>query len=205
MRHFLKIAEGIDVAPVLAELDAHPELWGQIPYRKTFQGTPHSRMDDVWFHYADPARYAPGDLKSMMNEHIPIWYPAVKAVPSVRRITMDLMARVEGEAIGLVMITRIPPGAGLDPHIDRGWHCDYHDKFYVSLQSEPGSLFCTDGRKSYDVEPEPTEALNPRPGECWLFDNHRNHWVVNESPVDRLTLIVCIHTEKFNSFHERVV
>lgn len=39
MKSFVKIADGIDVAPVLAELDAQPELWNVHPER-TVAGTP---------------------------------------------------------------------------------------------------------------------------------------------------------------------
>lgn len=197
LHNFKLISGGIDVAPVLAELDAAPDLWGTIPYRAQWKDTPHAAMQDIWFHYADPKRYAPGDLPAMANEHIPIWYrPQIDRVPSVRRIVHYIMSLVDGEAIGLVMVTKIPPGGEILPHADWGWHCQYHDKYYVPLQSDDGAIFgCSHKGVSEEIE--------TRPGTCWLMDNRRTHWVRNASERDRLMLIVCAHSDKFNAFHER--
>jgi hypothetical protein len=196
LKNFVPIHVAVDTKAVLGELDAHPELWGKIPYRATLKGTPHAGMQDIWFHYADPRRYAPGDLHAMTYEHIPVWYPSIKAIPSVRKIVFDLMCEVEGETIGLVMATKIKPGFGIDRHIDQGWHCQYHDKFYIPLQADANAIF---GCERHGV----TEEIETRPGEVWLMDNRHPHWVRNDSARDRLMLIVCIHTDKFNDFHER--
>ncbi len=207
MKHFLKLGE-VDIAPVLEELAEHPELWGAVPWRKTFEATAHDRMDDIWFRYADPARY-PGHtdarslLRAMMDEHVPVWYrPQIDKVPAVRKLVFDLMAMVEGESLGLVIITRIPAGEGLKWHWDWGWHCDHHDKLYVTLQGGAGARFI-DGGPNDQPLPVAGEFIEPKAGEVWLYDNRRWHTVVNESAVDRMTLIVSVHTEKFNAFHGR--
>jgi hypothetical protein len=190
VKHFLKIGE-TDVKPLNAEIAAHPELWDQVTLRKTAPGTPHRAMSDIWVRYNDVKPFlAKGDLSTFNDRHVPIWYPAWRALPALRPIVFGLMARVEGEMIGGVLITRIPPGGGIEPHTDRGWHVDYYEKFYVALQSEPGALFlCQHGGER--------EALNPAPGEIHLFDNRKEHWVDNRSDQDRVTLIVCIRTSLF--------
>lgn len=191
MRNFLKIAEGMDVNSVMAAIDAHPELWDSHRERKTSVGSPHSRMSDIWVRYNDIARFA--DRKSFNDEHVPVWYDAWAKYPDVRAalrpIIFGLMAEVGGEMLGGVLITRIPPGGGIAPHVDEGWHVEYYDKFYVSLRSAPGAeFFCDEGG---------VEALNPKEGEIWRFDNRKNHWVENRSDQDRITLIVCIRMDKF--------
>lgn len=190
MKHFELISEGIDVAPLLAELDANPWLWDQHSRRKTAPGTPHAGMSDIWVRYNDDTQARlTGDWTGFNDEHVPVWYPAWEALPSLRPIVFDLMAKVQGEMLGGVLITKIPPGAGIAPHTDSGWHVDYYEKFYLSLKSKPGARFwCDDGGIK--------EALEPRPGQIWLFDNHKIHWVTNDSDDDRITLIICIRRHK---------
>jgi hypothetical protein len=195
MRHFTLINEGIDVAPVLAELAVHPELWGQHSGRQTFDGSAHTQVSDIWVRFRDLNEVAPGDFAALSDKHIPINYPAWDKLPSIKPIVFELMATVRGEMLGGILITKIPAGASIAPHADDSWHVQQYDKFYVSLQSEPGARFhCIDG-------PE-VETLQPKPGECWLFDNRKVHSVTNRSGTDRVTLIVCIRTEMFGRLKE---
>lgn len=197
MRHFTKIAEGIDVAPVMAELAANGDLWNEHTARKTAPGGPHAEADDVWLRFRDVAPFESGALSwsEFSNEHIPIWYRGWTLLPSLHPIVFDLARKVEADMIGGVLITRIAPGRKVAPHKDSSWHVDYFSKFYVSLQSEPGARFhCIDGNE--------VESLQPKPGEVWEFDNHKVHAVTNRSDADRITLICCLRTEMFRRQHE---
>lgn len=189
-RHFVKAGE-FDVSVLAAELEAQPELWDVHGWRKNLPGGPHARMSDIWIRYNAWHHVGP----SFNDEHDSRWYPAYDKLPSLRTIIFPLMAMVRGERLGGVLITRIPPGAGINMHVDRGWHVDYYDKFYVSVQSAPGAKFiCHEGGD---------EALEPKPGECWRFDNRKPHSVFNQSAEDRVTLIVCIRTEKYQGPYVR--
>lgn len=185
MRNFLKITD-VNVAPLMAELTSHPDLWDQRPERRITDGTPHSNMRDIWVRYNSMDHYGP----KFNDEHVPVWYPAWNALPALKPIVHGLMALTEGEMLGGVLITKIPPGDSIDRHIDHGWHVQYYDKFYVTLQSAPGSNFWCEHEGQ-------TEYLNPEDGEIWLFDNRKPHWVENHSDMDRITLIVCLRTEKY--------
>lgn len=185
MQHFQFIGN-FDVAELHAQLAAHPELWDRHSVRKTAPGTPHSRMSDIWVRYNDVAlAELTGDYSAFNDKHIPVWYEAYEALPALKPIIFDLMARVQGEMLGGVLITRVPPGKTIEPHTDSSWHVDYFEKFYVSIQSAPGAVF---GCYHDGVD----ELLEPKASECWLFDNHKIHWVQNDSGIDRITLIICI-------------
>lgn len=192
MKHFQQIASGIDVSGIVAELKDNPQLWNAHNYRKVGPGTPHSEMDDCWVHGNDMAPFEAGlkQWSQYADEHSPIWYPAWDAMPSLKPIMFNLMAMVDGWAFGTVLITKIPPGKGIAAHVDRGWHVEAHQKFYLSLQSAPGAIFWMDHRGVY-------EELEPKVGEIWLTDNRRLHGVVNRSKADRITLIVSIRTNKY--------
>lgn len=188
MKHFRQVAV-FNTASLAKELRHHPELWNGRPERRAFDGTSHAATSDIWVRYNDAAKHG-GDLKAMSAEHVPVWYPAWNVLPALKPIIMTLMTLVEGEMLGGVLITKIPPGGAVLPHRDSGWHVDYYDKFYVSIGSQPGAkLWCEEGGLR--------EALSPQPGEVYLFDNRKLHWVENASAFDRVTLIVCIRTEMF--------
>jgi hypothetical protein len=191
MNHFELICEGVDVEPLAMLLDSRPDLWNTHRIRKESPGSPHAQMSDIWVRYNDVAPYeSSGDYRRFNDVHVPIWYPAYDVLaPFVRPVIAELMARVEGEMLGGVLITKIPPGGRIAPHLDYGWHVEYYEKFYLSIQSAPGSIFgCDDGGI--------IEQLNPKTGEIWLFDNKKNHWVVNGSDIDRITMIICIRRMK---------
>lgn len=188
MKHFQLISHGIDINPLLKEIEDHPELWDYMPYRKQGNGTPHAHMSDIWIRYRRREEFK--EAADYKAPHIPVWYPAYYELPSLRKIIFDLMRDVQGESICGVLITRIPAGEGIDPHVDEGWHVNYTDKFYLTLKNSKGSEFVC----SHDgVE----ESLCPNPGEIWRFDNRKPHWVKNNSQEDRITLIICIRTEMF--------
>lgn len=195
MKHFQKIAEGLPVAEVMAQLYQHPELWNQHGPRKEFPDSPHANTSDIWVRFNDYAKLDPCDFGKMSAEHIPVWYPAWAALPALKPIIFGLMSLVQGEMLGGVLITKIPPGGKVEPHADASWHVEQYDKFYVTLQSKAGAIF---GASDGSV----TEELSTRDGDCYLFDNRMMHWVENKSDVDRITLIICIRTEKFGRTSE---
>lgn len=187
MKFFHKLCSGIDVEPLLSALDKNPQLWDQFTVRKDVADGPHGAMSDIWIRYNDIAPFAGrGDFTGFNDAHVPIWYEAYDVLrAALDPILFKLMADVAGEMIGGVLITRIPAGCGIDPHIDRGWHVNYYDKFYLSLKSAPGATFhCGD------------EVINPAPGDLYHFDNRLEHWVRNDSDSDRMTLIICIRTDR---------
>jgi hypothetical protein len=198
MRHFQLISEGIDVAPILAEMADCADLWDAHTARKNGEGSPHKQMSDLWLRFNSVGPFERGERpwSEFSAEHTPINYPAWYRLPTLRKAIFDLMHMVDGEALYGVIITRIAPGSGIDPHRDDSFHVQLTEKFYLSLQSEPGARF-------HCIEPDgAVESLQPKPGEWWLFDNRKTHAVTNRSGADRITAIACIRTEKFGRRYE---
>jgi hypothetical protein len=165
---------GIDVGPMQAALAANPWLWNEHSGRTKPADSPHRDVDDIW------VRYAASGITG--EPHESVWYPSAELLP-VRDIVFSLMAMVDGERLGGVLITRIPAGKACRPHVDAGWHARYYEKYAVQIAAAPGQLF--------RFEDECLETLT---GDIYTFDNSFSHWVTNETAHDRITMIVCIKT-----------
>jgi Aspartyl/Asparaginyl beta-hydroxylase len=171
---------GFDVDQALAEIEAHPEFWNLIPFRREKYGTPHNGVDDIWVRY-NAWRNFDGDHQKFNSEHDSEWYPAAYELPAVMDLVFEVMSLVRGERLGAVLITRIPPGGMVAPHIDGGWHAGYYRKFAIQLMGNHDQAFCYDGWE-----------LRTNPGDLFTFHNNVSHWVTNESNIHRMTLIICI-------------
>jgi quercetin dioxygenase-like cupin family protein len=178
VKNFLKIIDGLDVLPLLLDLQRHPELWNANDFRKTEPGTPHTEMSDIWIRWAEKR-------EDFDRPHFATWYPAFAALPHVRPIIFALLARVEAVHLGGVLITRIPPGHKIDPHTDRGWHPEFYNcKLYVVLKSNPLCKFRVED-----------ETVLMRAGDVWAIDNTKEHEIVNDGKEERMTLIICARCE----------
>lgn len=186
MRNMHMIARGANVAPLVNELHRQPWLWNQVTLRTAPEQSPHHGLDDIWVRYNPLENYDPDKgLADFNKEHDARWYPAYYSLPSVRPLVFDLMRLVEGERLGFVLITRIPPGATCKPHVDRGWHAEYYDKYAIQLESAPGQTFQFAG-----------ESLCTEPGDVFWFNNLEEHAVFNPTEHDRMTMIVCIRSNR---------
>lgn len=192
MKNFVKIAQGINVAPLAAELHQNAWLWNQDKERLFPQG-PHRDSDDIWVRYNDKTAYtASGDWTHFNDEHDPVWYDAFYALPSLKKIVFDLARHAEAERIGGVFIWRVKSGQKIHPHQDWGWHVDYYEKFNVCLQSAPGAAFVYKDEKITDV-----------PGDVHRFTNTVDHEVVNSSDTDYIVMCVCLRTHDFRRRYKR--
>lgn len=181
-------SHGVEAGLILRELERQPQLWGQFGRRKLAPGTPHAGMTDIWVRYNDCRPFeARDDWRGFNDPHIPIWYPAASACPILKDYVLSVAGRYEAEMIGGVLISRIPAGRGIEPHTDVGWHQTYFDtKLYLSLEAPEGAVFGTHHA-----------SITPKSGELWRFDNSVEHWVTNDGPGNRTTLIICLRTDYF--------
>lgn len=191
MRHLIKLGDGIDIAPVLAELDAQPELWDEHKHRTTIANGPFQQTSDLWVRFRDPGEIS--DPQKYAAPHFATWYPAFDRLPSLRGLIGNVMGLCAAAVrpgvlahLGGVLITRIAAGAKILPHDDRGrWHAEFYNcKVYVPLRANEQCVnYCAD------------EQAVMRPGEVWSFNNLVTHSVENNGDTERVILIVCMRVE----------
>lgn len=179
MRNFQKVGEGIDVFPVLHALQRQPELWDQNTLRTTHPGTAHAEVSDIWVFFNDPT-----NPEAVVNDREVIPFPAWEKLPQLRPIIFNLMRAVEGVRLGRVIITRLPPGKSITPHVDGGAPATFYQRYQLMLQCLPGVVFSAGD-----------EQVQMRTGECWWFDNQQLHSVTNNSADDRIVVIIDVRSE----------
>ena len=183
MPDFLQIAQEIDVDALRLAIESNPQLFGRHNARAAAYGSPHAEMTDIWVRYNDIANIGP----RFNDAHDSVWYPAYCALPEIKPIIFGLMKFVSGERLGGVLITKLPPGGKIATHVDRNWHADYYEKFYIPIKNEPGAVFRF-----------PSGDICPRQGDVYWFDNAVPHSVANDSDQDRIALVVCIKTSEYS-------
>lgn len=168
---------------MLAEIEAAADLWDLYPERRTTPGSPHAGMTDIWLRTR--ARDDLADPEAFRQEFWPTFYPAWRRLPSLHPVVHALMQMTRAVQLGQVLLTRIPPGGVILPHIDRGWSVDwFQTKFYVVLAGNDACVnICEDDRVTM-----PT-------GSIWQFENRRLHSVENHGETDRVSLIVTLRVE----------
>lgn len=171
------IRGGFDVSELVKQLD-RPDVWNRYPVR--LYG-PHSKLSDVWVRYNDWGNYDPHNPARFNDEHESVWYPVHTDIPAVISLVFDVMRNIQGERLGGVLITKIPPHEICKPHKDRGWHASTFEKWAISLQANEHQAFCFEEK-----------VLRTNPGDLFTFDNSRLHWVVNDSDEPRMTLIMSV-------------
>jgi hypothetical protein len=176
MKNIMKIGSGIQVMPLALQLKMNPQLWNQRNARTKNDTSPQREVSDIWVRHIEGVEPD--------SEFDSIWLEPHKLLTAVQSIAFGVMGLVQGERLGGVLITRIPPGKQVYPHVDLSWHAKYYDKFAVQIESHQQQAFCYEDGKFVSA-----------PGDIYWFNNQAEHWVINESPVDRITLILCIKTD----------
>lgn len=188
-RNLLHIASGWNVLPLLMEIYRNHSLWNKYAYRTENETSPHSEVSDIWVRHAPLSKMIVDGVvntEKIHSEHDSVWYEAADVLPTARSLAMYLMHEVGGERLGGVLITKVPPGCSVKPHIDRpSWHAEYYDKYAIQIKGNPLQAFCFEG-----------EEFSANPGDVYWFDNGAEHWVMNNSSEDRITMIVCIKHDR---------
>jgi hypothetical protein len=186
MRNFLHFASGVDTLPLLLEVQRQPELWGKNPARMS-RKAPHYETQDIVLRSKDerPCLKDYTQWLKFSDQHIPKWYKSVDFLPSARKLVYDLMRATNAESLGSVFIYRLQPGTKIYPHVDGGWHAEFHDKFNICLQSNPKAQFIYDD-----------EVMTQRPGDVHHFRNDVNHSVVNDGDCDHIVMIVSLRLDR---------
>lgn len=194
MRNFLKIADNIGYQqPLLQELQRKPDLWNENTLRTKHPGTAHSQVSDIWVWFNSTIEHDKNQFEfglpidkvtPIINDKEVVPYRAWMELPSIRPILFPLMRQVEAVRIGRVIITKLPPGCRITPHVDGGAPATYFTRYQVALQCNPGNVFRIEN-----------ETIEMRSGDIWMIDNKLEHEVINNSADDRIVMIVDLRSE----------
>lgn len=182
MKYF-EYLDHYEVSQALAELHAQPDLWNTHTERTVhdyFAGT-----SDIWLRFRDKRELR--EPKHFGEPHFAVFYPAWYRLPAMQQLVYQIMTKTKALHLGGILITKIPAGGWIKPHHDRGgWHAEFYTtKIYVPLQSND---------QCWNRCEEERQVM--RTGDAWYFNNLVEHEVRNEGDTDRITLIVCLKTEK---------
>lgn len=182
MKNFVCLGAGINVIPLLIEVRRQPHLWREDTYLRDYPQGPFHDVETIFL------RFPPASVteleRSHKDPHECVWMDGALHLPAARPLIFALLAQVQGERLGRVMINKIVPGGRIYPHADTPEHAQYWDRFHYVLEASPGVLFrCGE------------ERVQMARGELWWFQNALEHEVVNNSPNDRIHLIIDVRTQ----------
>lgn len=185
----MRIATGLDTVPLNLAIQRRPQLWKEDTYLRDYPQGPFGDTESIILRFpprtVHETEEALAQHMAHFDQHENVDQRPYKDLPEARGIIMGLMARVGGERLGRVMINKIRPGGRIYPHADTPVHAEYWDRFHVVLQSAPGVYFRAGDEDVYMA-----------PGETWWFQNQAEHEVINNSPIDRIHMVVDIRTSK---------
>lgn len=175
MRYFHKVLENVQVLPIMAAIARQPDLWNKDDCRKTFDNSPHTKVDDILLRFGAKDG---DDLEAIST-------PLMGRLPRVTDTVLDVMRLLNATRLGRVLVTRLAPGNKILPHADvLGKYAEYYTRYHLVLQGLSGSTFsCGD------------ETVQMKTGELWWFDAHAEHSVSNNSQDDRVHLLMDIRID----------
>lgn len=189
MQNFQLIARNIDTTAIINALKDNEYLWNQNNLRTTHELSPHKQVDDIWIRFNN----LDGSLQKAVEDKEALWYPASYVLP-VRTYMYPLMEIVDGDRLGRCVITRMGPNTKIDSHKDMGAPVGYYQRFHLALQNAEGAVFkCGD------------EEFTPQTGDLFIVANQRDHEVINNSDIDRITMIIDVHTTAFEHIKPTLV
>jgi hypothetical protein len=174
-----KIASGVDISSLADAIESRPYLFSAIKARQETPGSAHGDTESIFLRWAESQT-----LEAVFNEIPAIDYPALEQLPEVRPILARIVDLLGTSAIGRILIVKLRPGGFITPHIDEGAYADHYERFHLVLESGIGNAFFV------EFEPDHSEVAYMKPGELWWFDHKRKHWVINDSQVSRIHLII---------------
>lgn len=186
MLHFTKIAQGLDIQPLLAELDAAPEMW--------FANTSRQRKvrcqrntRNIFLRAA--RKPLPRDAKNANDVQ------ESRIARSARKFPRTLawcesVADTLGGTLGRATLVALLPHGRVFPHVDAGAYYRIRDRFHLVLRSAGGSPLTAGD-----------ERVVMRPGELWAFNNKARHWADNPSEEPRVHLIFDVLPAPGRGFH----
>lgn len=187
--HLLSTA---DVNLLMLNIKRHPELWKEDTFLRDYPQGPFGEIESIMLRFPEKRvfqqeeeleKYKRGE--SQFDQHESVDCSAFNILTEARQMVFGLMTLVQGERLGRVMINKIKPGGRIFPHSDSPEHTSYYTRFHVVLQSAAGCIL-----RAGD------EQLEMKTGDVFWFDNKQEHEVINNSAVERLSMVIDIKVRK---------
>jgi hypothetical protein len=179
MKNIRIIKTGINVAPILQDIEAYPEDWGNVGRMKGIdRQDPHTRL------------VTSGVLQLVMggvstpDEFIGDTEICVPTEATTRHIAIQQWLMENSLRPGRCAFLRTPVGEITGKHIDQGKYYLTKDRYHLSIS----------GRYRYTVwdngEDDSTkEIIDVEPGTFFWFNNKKNHMAENIGQVERIAFI----------------
>ena len=174
MLHFTRIAEGVDIRPLLAELDAEPDMWFADTSR---QRKVRCQRNTRNIFLRAPKKPLPPGAKNANDVHESRRMRAAAKFPRALAFCEGI-ADEWGAALGRATLVTLLPRSRVYPHIDTGDYYRIRDRLHLVLRSPEGSPLAAG---------EETVVMRER--ELWVFNNKVRHWAENLSDEPRIHLI----------------
>lgn len=193
MKHFHFLAHGADVNPLMLAIRRRPDLWKEDTFLRHYPQGPFGQTESIMLRFPEKVEglteeqieaYKQNQLAGH-DQYEAVDYPAYGVLHEARQLVMNLMARVQGERLGRVMINKVAAGGRIFAHADTPEQTRYYTRFHIVLHGLPGAVL-----KAGD------EEINMNTGDVFWFDNKQVHEVINNSRDDRVSMVVDIRTAR---------
>ena len=174
MRHFTRLAQGVDTEPFLAELDADPGMWLADTSR---QRKVRCQRNTLNIFLRAPRKPLPPGMKNANDVHECRLMRAASRFPRTLGFC-ESIADGWGAQLGRATLVALLPGSRVFPHIDTGAYYRIRDRLHLVLRSAGGSPLTAE-----------EETVVMREGELWVFNNKVTHHARNPALEPRVHLI----------------
>jgi hypothetical protein len=194
MKHLKLIARGVDVRPLLSEIESNSELWYADTTRQENISVQRETNAIALRCHADTA----GE-DSRVRRAKPLSYQG-RPTPMSEKFPLtseyvDQLARIMSATMGRCVLARLEPNGTVYPHADDGLYWLLRDRYHLAIKSVNGSRFKVGG-----------EEVVMQAGELWWFDHTATHEAFNDSDEERVHIIfdvMSVHSMK--TFGQRVL
>jgi hypothetical protein len=159
---FVQLPLHFDAGALASEVDA----LGAGAWREHPQKFPGNSMLPLLAVGGDPAN------ESFAGEMAPT--PALARCPYLGQVLSSL-----GAVLGRTRLMRLSGQSEVSPHADVDYYWAERVRVHVPIRTQPGVRFVCGGQEVHMAE-----------GECWIFDTWRQHMVYNDTPEQRIHLVV---------------
>jgi hypothetical protein len=173
VKYFERLERGVDVAPILAEIERQPEVWVRQTGRQDKAGVQRetAAMPIRGLRKSRVRGRRRRDVHESRDTTLSRDFPATASF-------IRLVAFERDAELGRAKIVRMGPHTRVYPHVDRGAYYALRDRLHLVVKSPLGSRLCA-----------ADEEVRMREGELWWFDNKQRHEAFNDADVERIHLI----------------